>query len=682
MKAFLRRGSTSKLARIFVQDSSQTDGRGLTGLTNASASLTCYYIKEGQNAATAVSLSGGTLGTWSSGGFIEVSSANLPGVYELGLPDAALSTGNSTLVMLKGATNMAPVLLEIELTDLDPMDAVRAGLTALPNAAAGANGGLPLGNASGRVDVGNWLGSAPDALSSGKIPADLKLWLATAPLALSSQQVQVLVAAYASGQAPLQPTVAGRTLDVAATGEAGLDFDNIHDASGAHTLTNITVPAVSGAVGSVTGNVGGNVTGSVGSVVGAVGSVTADVGVTQAAADKAWSTATRALTDKAGFALSSAGVQAIWDALTSALTTAGSIGKRLVDFVTTLVYAAGGDATLANQTTLLGRLTSGRAANLDNLDAAVSSRSSHAAADIWAVGTRTLTSFGTLVADIWAAATRTLTAIVDSSGVTTLLGRLTSGRATNLDNLDAAVSTRSTLGGTAQTGDAFARLGAPAGASLAADVGTRLAASAYSAAPSAAAIDTQLSGTHGSGAWGGGSSGAGTGANTVTVTVTDGTSPIQGAKVRATLGATSNLLVTDASGRAVFLLDNGTWAIAATAPGYQGASVSQAVAGNASVTVALTAVVVTPPADPAQSTAYTLAYAPGVTLTFQLSVPPSGDGHLFSAAAVTGTANGAGLLEAALYRGATYGAYQGAKYLGSLAVPDADTFALPNWEGA
>lgn len=47
---------------------------------------------------------------------------------------------------------------------------------------------------------------------------------------------------------------------------------------------------------------------------------------------------------------------------------------------------------------------------LSRLDAAVSSRSSHAAADVWAVGTRTLTSFGSLVSDIWSAATRTLTA--------------------------------------------------------------------------------------------------------------------------------------------------------------------------------------------------------------------------------------------------------------------------------
>lgn len=50
----------------------------------------------------------------------------------------------------------------------------------------------------------------------------------------------------------------------------------------------------------------------------AVGSVTAGVTVTTN-------------NDKTGYALSSAGVQAIWDALTSALTTAGSVGKLLVD---------------------------------------------------------------------------------------------------------------------------------------------------------------------------------------------------------------------------------------------------------------------------------------------------------------------------------------------------------------
>ena len=51
-------------------------------------------------------------------------------------------------------------------------------------------------------------------------------------------------------------------------------------------------------------------------------------------------------------------------------------------------------------------------ANIANLNAQVSSRSSHGAADVWAVESRTLSSFGSLAADVatavWGASTRTL----------------------------------------------------------------------------------------------------------------------------------------------------------------------------------------------------------------------------------------------------------------------------------
>lgn len=83
--------------------------------------------------------------------------------------------------------------------------------------------------------------------------------------------------------------------------------------------------------------------------------------------------------DKTGFSLSSGGVQAIWDAAVSALTTVGSIGKRLVDNLTGDIFARLGapsgasvsaDIATANTalTTLTGRLTSARAGYLDNLN--------------------------------------------------------------------------------------------------------------------------------------------------------------------------------------------------------------------------------------------------------------------------------------------------------------------------
>lgn len=104
-----------------------------------------------------------------------------------------------------------------------------------------------------------------------------------------------------------------------------------------------------------------------------------------------WSNSSRTITggvidtnnDKAGYALSPGGVQAVWDAQTSDLDTAGSIGEALVD----------------------------------NVDAPISTRSSHSAADVWSNPTRTLSSFGALVNDIWTAATRTLTSAI-GGGVT------------------------------------------------------------------------------------------------------------------------------------------------------------------------------------------------------------------------------------------------------------------------
>ena len=68
----------------------------------------------------------------------------------------------------------------------------------------------------------------------------------------------------------VEPTTAGRTLDITATGEAGIDWNNIGAPTTTVNLSGTTIAAVSGAVGSVTG--------AVGSVTGAVGSVTGNVG--------------------------------------------------------------------------------------------------------------------------------------------------------------------------------------------------------------------------------------------------------------------------------------------------------------------------------------------------------------------------------------------------------------------
>lgn len=150
MKQLVLKGKTDLTVYIFVPDSSSTVGAGLTGLVYNAAGLVASYVRP-LGSRVAITLATQTVtGAHSDGGFVEVDATNMPGVYRLDLPDAVVASGvDSAVVQLKGATNMPPVTLELQLTAANLQDAVRAGLTALPNAAADAAGGLPISDAGG-----------------------------------------------------------------------------------------------------------------------------------------------------------------------------------------------------------------------------------------------------------------------------------------------------------------------------------------------------------------------------------------------------------------------------------------------------------------------------------------------------------------------------------------------------
>ncbi|MCO4819802.1 MAG: hypothetical protein KC517_09270 [Bacteroidetes bacterium] len=123
-KLILVRASENVTGYVFIQDSSLTTGAGLTGLVYNTAGLTCYYVRP-LAAAAQLSLATQTVtGAHSDGGFVEISSANMPGWYRLDLSDAVCATGvGSVGVALKGATNMAPVNFELQLGNFDLNDA-------------------------------------------------------------------------------------------------------------------------------------------------------------------------------------------------------------------------------------------------------------------------------------------------------------------------------------------------------------------------------------------------------------------------------------------------------------------------------------------------------------------------------------------------------------------------------
>lgn len=138
-------GATSEIWQIFVRDSSSSTGAGLTGLAFNTASLTAYFHRDTDTTATAVSLVTMTVGTFTSSGFKEIDATNMPGHYQFCPPNAAIQSGaKSCMFHLKGATNMAPLPIEVQLVSYNPDDSVRIGLTALPNATAGGAAGVPV----------------------------------------------------------------------------------------------------------------------------------------------------------------------------------------------------------------------------------------------------------------------------------------------------------------------------------------------------------------------------------------------------------------------------------------------------------------------------------------------------------------------------------------------------------
>lgn len=323
--------TTSKIVRLFVQDTTQTDGRGLTGLVFNSAGLTAYFIKEGDASPTAITLVTATVGTWVSGGFVQISAANMPGWYELHLPNAAIASGRSCGVMLKGAANMVQCVLEIELEATDNQDAVRYGLSALPNVAAGANGGLPLGDASGRTTVG--------ALAAGSITAAAIATDAIDADALAADAVTEI----RSGVRTELGVELGR-LDVAVSTRNGTAPDNATIA----TIGATVAATLDAAVSSRLAGAGYTAPPSAATVAAAV-----------------WASGTRTLTSLSALAADLAA--AVWNAVASAFNTAGSMGEQLN------AASSAGDPWA---TALPGAYAAGQAGQIvgDRLDVAVSTR--------------------------------------------------------------------------------------------------------------------------------------------------------------------------------------------------------------------------------------------------------------------------------------------------------------------
>jgi len=121
--------ANSKIIEIKLRDS--TTGLGKTGLVHDSAGAKCYYIREVSLAApAAITLGHGTASSaYNSGDFVELDATNMPGVYQLHIPNAALATGANACTIHLGFTGVIDVSKRILIMGSDLRAAALAANT-------------------------------------------------------------------------------------------------------------------------------------------------------------------------------------------------------------------------------------------------------------------------------------------------------------------------------------------------------------------------------------------------------------------------------------------------------------------------------------------------------------------------------------------------------------------------
>lgn len=372
------KGSTDRSVSLSIIDS--TDGTPENAVVYNTSGIDLWYRREGaaRTAVTEVTLAALTT-AHTDGGFLYVSD----GEYRLDLPDAAFATGANYVDIGGTVTGMVVIGGRVRLVDYSLEDSVRGTTgTALPNAVAGASGGV---------------------LISGTNAGTTTLGALTITGTTTHTGATTFTGAITGSNASNNLRING-----AVPGASGGLF-----IAGTNAATSVTT--------ALTANITGNLSGSVGSVSGAVGSVTGAVGSVSGAVGS----------------VASGGISEA-----SFATTAGSFKPLgIIDQGTAQAYTAGtpsltlrsaatfGDNTLAGVTILICGSTQGycqpatAASNVGSTDVVTL----NAALPVAASGTITYYAFGT--------ATSSGGSGLDAAGVRAAVGLASA----NLDTQIAAV---------------------------------------------------------------------------------------------------------------------------------------------------------------------------------------------------------------------------------------------------
>lgn len=126
----LKKGSKSKLILVYARDAADRRS-GMTGLGPLKPGAVAAYVREGAPEPAQMHLVLSRVGEYLPNGWAEIDAELMPGVYQLGLPDAVLEGGADGAMVYLGFAGAAIDPIEISLVAYDPQDASRIGMSAI-----------------------------------------------------------------------------------------------------------------------------------------------------------------------------------------------------------------------------------------------------------------------------------------------------------------------------------------------------------------------------------------------------------------------------------------------------------------------------------------------------------------------------------------------------------------------
>jgi hypothetical protein len=117
-------GSTSQSIETYL---------GLTGITYQTSGLQAYYVRNRSVPVQITLVNQTNDGSWTSGGFAEINSTTMPGLYRLDVPNAAFASGSSDVTIhVRGVTGGDESIVTVNLayTQVDMTQSVPTSNTA------------------------------------------------------------------------------------------------------------------------------------------------------------------------------------------------------------------------------------------------------------------------------------------------------------------------------------------------------------------------------------------------------------------------------------------------------------------------------------------------------------------------------------------------------------------------